>query len=95
MASVRKSRPVKGDGRGRNARATYAEFMRDLLSGAIQATALHDVTAPDGTVEIEVPTEDGTATVVHTRRRLLSLEYDDPDGSPGASQGGAGTRGRN
>ena len=92
MAAARKARTVRGDGRGDNSRASYAEFMRDLLRGDIQATALHDSTTSDGTIEVATSTEAGPATVTHTLRRLLSLEYDDPDGRPGVGRGGADTR---
>ena len=47
-------RPVPGDGRGERVREAYAAFARDLLSGAIKATELHDQTAPDGFVTVTV-----------------------------------------
>lgn len=89
MASVRRPRPVRGNGRGRNAQATYAEFMRDLLDGTIKATTLRDATEADGQDEITIPQFDDRGNplepivVVVPRKRLVSVEYDDPRGPNG------------
>lgn len=89
MASARRPRPVRGDGRGRQGQLTYAEFMRDLLAGTITATTLHETTAPDGNRAVVVPQfgENGRPLpplVVNVPlRRLLTLAYDDPRGPNG------------
>lgn len=83
MASKKKGRPLRGNGRdGRD----YAEFMAGLLNGTIVATQLHDTTVPDGTHDLVLkqfdengnPRPDETVTV--PKRRITKLEYDDPNG---------------
>jgi hypothetical protein len=83
MASKKKERPLKGDGRdGRD----YGEFMAGLLDGSIVATKLIDTTVPDGTQQVTVPQVDANGDplpdIVLTlpKRRLTKLEYDDPQG---------------
>jgi hypothetical protein len=81
MASRRKThtRSPFGD------RQTYAEIMRDLVLAG-KATALHDVTVPDGSRQVSVPQFDGDGrplppvVVTVQARRLVSVEYDDPNG---------------
>ena len=83
MASKKKEKPLKGDGRDG---ADYREFITDLLDGSIHATKLHDTTVPDGTQDVTVkrfaengdPLPDEVITV--PKRRLTKLEYDDPNG---------------
>jgi hypothetical protein len=83
MASRRKERPLVSDGRdGRD----YAAFMAGLLNGTVVATKLVDTTVPDGTRQVTVqqsaangdPLPDVVITV--PQRRLIKLEYDDPNG---------------
>lgn len=99
MASARKTRPVRGNGRGDSSRVTYAEFMRDLLDGTITATALHDVTEADGEDEVRVPQFDERGEplppIVLTvpRRRLVAVEYTErPAGASGSPPNDRGDR---
>jgi len=83
MASRKKERPLKGNGRDG---ADYADFMAGLVGGTIVATKLIDTTVPDGTQDVTVkrfdengaPLPDEVVTV--PKRRLTKLEYDDPNG---------------
>lgn len=83
MASRRKERPLRGNGRDG---LDYAEFLAGLCNGSIHATKLVDTTVPDGTRDVVlqrldengVPLPDVVVTA--STRRLIKLEYDDPDG---------------
>lgn len=75
-----------------SARKSYARIKQD--HARLPATEPFEFAALmadllDGTIQ---------ATAVHEIRtpqgQLIRLEYDDPDGPPGAGRGGAGTRGR-
>jgi hypothetical protein len=83
MASRRKQRPLRGNGRDG---VDYQDFIDGLCNGTIRATVLVDTTVPDGTRDVVLkrfdedqnPLPDETVTV--SKRRLTKLEYDDPNG---------------
>jgi hypothetical protein len=83
MATRRKQRPLKGDGRDG---ADYREFIDGLLDGSIRATKLVDTTVPDGTRDVIIKQYDANddplpdLVVTADQRRLTKLEYDDPNG---------------
>jgi len=83
MATRRKQRPLRGDGRDG---LDYAEFMAGLCDGSIRATKLVDTTVPDGTRDVVVQRLDENGerlpdvVVTVSARRLTKLEYDDPNG---------------
>jgi hypothetical protein len=83
MATRRKVRPIRGDGRDG---LDYREFIDGLCDGSIRATRLVDTTVPDGTRDVVVQRLDENGVrlpdevVTVSKRRLTKLEYDDPDG---------------
>jgi hypothetical protein len=85
MASRKKTRPLKGNGRDG---LDYAEFMAGLLSGSITATKLIETSVPDGTgtVRLEQYDDQGNRVLPDLvipgvpKRRLTKLEFDDPNG---------------
>lgn len=76
---VRRSRPLKGNGRDG---ADYLEFINAVLRGEVVATALIDTTVPDGVHTVRLPRFDAQGRrledleVTYTRRRVTSIEAD-------------------
>jgi hypothetical protein len=84
MASRKKTRPLKGNGRDG---LDYAEFMAGLLSGSVEATKLIETTVPDGTETVRLMQFDDQGNRQRDvlipdvpKRRLTKLEFDDPNG---------------
>jgi hypothetical protein len=83
MATRRKQLPLRGDGRDG---LDYRAFVDGLCAGSIRATVLVDTTVPDGTRDIVVQKIDANGdrlpdvVVTVSTRRLIKLEYDDPNG---------------
>lgn len=83
MASARKNRALRGNGRDG---VDYQDFITGVLNGSIKATRLVETTVPDGTQDVAVKQFDGQGNplpdqvVTVPRRRVTKLEYDDPNG---------------
>jgi len=93
---ARRTRPVRGAGRGGEGHFTYARFMGDLLSGEIVATALIDTRVPDGVRQVPIAQsdEDGRPLppliVSVPQTRVVAMAYDEPvPGPPGSPGNGA------
>lgn len=83
MASARKQRPLRGNGRDG---VDYIDFINGVCNGSIKATRLVETTVPDGTIDVVVPQIDAQGNrgpdqiVTVPKRRLTKLEFDDPNG---------------
>ena len=83
MASARKNRPLRGNGRDG---IDYQDFITGVLDGSIKATKLVETTVPDGNQDVAIPQIDTQGNrgpdliVTVPKRRLTKLEYDDPNG---------------
>lgn len=83
MASRRKNKPLRGNGRDG---LDYRDFLDGLLQGTITATLLIDTTVPQGSLDVHIPQRDANDTplpdviVTVNERRLTKLDYDDPNG---------------
>lgn len=68
---------------GKSAQSFYRTFVHDMMRGAIQATALLDVTQQTGSVVIPVQTVDQVGNPLNTTVtvpvfRVTDAEYEDP-----------------